>query len=295
VGDAMNAQTLEVQTLLHVKNVVYATDLSFAAERALPFAHEIARRYGATLHVVHAIQPDVSAFVPPLEWPRMIEEGNIFRQESMTELDLRLGDVRHELIFRPGNVLKVLSEELAKTSSDLLVMSTHGRTGLRKALVGSIAEKMFRHTTCPVLTVGPRVAAEPRNTGELNRILYATDFSAESLAAAPFAISLAQEHRARLILLHCIGDSGASVEDMRQALADLVPCGTELFEEPECIVARSTATNKILSVAEEQGVDLIILGIHGTKEPQTETSLSRHPGVLRIVAEAKCPVLTVRA
>ncbi len=293
-GITMNAKILEINSLLHVKNVMYATDLSLCAERALPFAHEIARRYGATLHIVHAIQPDISPFVPPLEWPRMVEEGRVFRQESMAELDLRLSDVHRELIFRPGNIVKVLSEELEKTSCDLLVISTHGRTGLQKALVGSVAEKMFRHTKCPVLTVGPKVTVEPRGTGELNRILYATDFSAESLAAAPFAISLAREHRAHLILLNCIENEGTSVEAMRQILADLVPYGVDLLDEPECIVARAKATDKILEIAEEHRADLIVLGIHGAKDQQGEITLRRRPGVLKVITEAKCPVLTVR-
>jgi nucleotide-binding universal stress UspA family protein len=290
----MNAPALDTKSLLRVKNILYATDLSFASERALPFAHEIARRYGAMVHVVHAIQPDVSPFVPPTEWPRMAEDEEVFRQESMADLEESLKDVPHELIFTPGDVAEVLSEAIQKTKSDLLVMSTHGRTGVRKALVGSMAEKMFRRATCPVLTVGPGVIAKQRSSGGLNRILYATDFSVESLAAAPFAISLACEHRAHLILLHCMDHDSDTFEGMRRTLADLVPYGVELREEPVCIVARVKPVEKILTVAEEHGVDLIVLGIRGAKDGQSEAAQMLHPGVFRIVTEAKCPVLTVR-
>jgi CO dehydrogenase/acetyl-CoA synthase epsilon subunit len=104
-----------------------------------------------------------------------------------------LKDVPHDLIFDRGNVAQVLDRIIATKKIDLLVMSTHGRAAVQKTLVGSVAEKMFRQAACPVLTVGPKVAVKPGYTGELKRILYATDFSVVSLAAAPFAISLARE------------------------------------------------------------------------------------------------------
>lgn len=75
-----------------------------------------------------------------------------------------------------------------------------------KVLLGSVAEKIFRQATCPVLTVGPAVSSKTTHAAaaELNRILYATDFSLESLAAARYAVYLAKEHRAELILMHSI-------------------------------------------------------------------------------------------
>jgi len=116
----------------------------------------------------------------------------------------------------------------------------------------------------------------------------------KSLAAAPFAISLAREHRAHLTLLHCIEKNGTNVTAMRHALSDLVPYAAELLDEPECVIARAEPAKKILEVAEEHGADLIVLGIHGATEEQDHKFLSRHPGVARIITEATCPVLTVR-
>jgi nucleotide-binding universal stress UspA family protein len=290
----MKGHVLDASAALQVKNIIYATDLSFAAERALPYAHEIARRYGATLHVVHAVQPDIYPLVPPTEWPKMAKEEDVFREESKADLEQLLTDVHHELIFKRGEVERVLNGVIEKEKADLLVMSTNGRTGLRKALVGSVAEKMFRHATCPVFTVGPAVTAKPREAGELKKILYATDFGLESLAAAPIAMSLAHEHRAQLILLHCIGRDGEDVEGMRRTLADLVPFGLELVAEPDCVVEHGQPATKILEIAEGHGADLIVLGIHGTSQATAAESFL-HPAVLRIVTQAKCPVLTVRS
>jgi nucleotide-binding universal stress UspA family protein len=176
---------------------------------------------------------------------------------------------------------------------DLLVLSTYGRSGVQKALVGSVAEYMFRHAACPVLTVGPAVVAKSRDAGEFNRILYATDFSPESLTAAPYAISLAREHHAQLILMHCIGRD-EDVEGMHRALANLDPLAADLIAEPDCIVERGRPVEKILEVAEGHAVDLIVLGIRPANGKRFELEQFLHPGVLRIVSQATCPVLTVR-
>ncbi|MGA8145519.1 MAG: universal stress protein [Candidatus Acidiferrales bacterium] len=280
-----------VASQLKLANILYATDLSFAAERALPYALEIARRYGSTVHVVHAIQPDVYPLVPPGAWPKMAQEEEIFREESKKDLEEQLRELPHEIIFQPGKAWRTLSELIKEKQIDLLVFSTHGRRGLEKVLIGSVAEEIFRNAACPVLAVGPAVTTKPKQIAELNRILYATDFSAESLAAAPYAISLAQEHRARLILLHSI-ENGGNVPAMLHTLRQVVPFGAELSREPDCVVEHGAPAGKILEVAEGHGADLIVLGVHGKKG-----SLQEHlmrSGVFRIVAQAKCPVLMVR-
>lgn len=148
---------------------------------------------------------------------------------------------------------------------DLLVFSTHAGSGLQKLLFGSVADDIFRSSPCPVLAVGPGVRIKPRANAELNRILYATDFKAESLAVAPYAISLAQEHRAQLVLLHSIEKKG-DVPAMLHSLHQLVKLGAELRTEPVCIVVHGSPAGKILEVAEAHGADLIMLGIQSNNK-----------------------------
>lgn len=224
-----------VATRLRFKNILYASDLSFAAERALPYALEIARRYGATIYVVHVIQPDVYPLVPPSAWSKMAEAEDVFREESKRDLEEQLQSVSHEMIFRPGKTRQTLSQLIEEKRIDLLVFSTHAGSGMQKLLFGSVADDIFRSSPCPVLAVGPGVRIKPRANAELNRILYATDFKAESLAVAPYAISLAQEHRAQLVLLHSIEKKG-DVPAMLHSLHQLIPLGAELRTEPVCIV-----------------------------------------------------------
>ena len=85
---------------------------------------------------------------------------------------------------------------------DLIVLGSHGKHGLKKLVLGSAAEQIFRHADCPVLTVGPKVVAPGPGEVAFKHILFATDFSAGSLRALPYALSLAEENQARLALLH---------------------------------------------------------------------------------------------
>jgi nucleotide-binding universal stress UspA family protein len=285
-------KTLGIASQLTLKNILYATDLSFAAERALPYALEMARRYGSTVYAVHAIHPDYDPLVPPSAWPNLEQDEEIFRQESRKELECQLQGVPHEIIFQQGETWEVLSRLIDERWIDLLVFSTHGRTGLDRVLFGSNAERFFRKAPCPALAVGPAVTGKPKQNAELNRILYATDFGAESLAAVPYVISLAQEHRAQLIFLHLIEDRG-DVPTMLHALRRLVPFGADLRWEPTCVVERGTPADKILEVAEGHGADLIVLGVHREKGPFPKHLM--RTGTFRIVAQSKCPVLIVRA
>jgi nucleotide-binding universal stress UspA family protein len=105
------------------------------------------------------------------------------------------------------------------------VLGTHGRTGVGKLLLGSVAEEVFRSAPCPVLTVGPKVPRltkmpKRRTNGDVepasvqfHHILYATDFHSQFQAAASYAFSLAQEFRTRLILLHVMEEYGEHLHE----------------------------------------------------------------------------------
>ena len=109
-----------------------------------------------------------------------------------------------------AEISKITGEE----KIDLVVIGTHGRTGVGKFLMGSVAEKIFRHTPGRLLTVGPGLR-RARERADMHTILFPTDFRAES-AALPYAISLAQTQNARLYLLH-IGREPGQAETVLEA------------------------------------------------------------------------------
>lgn len=286
-------RNLDSSASVRFTDILFTTDLSAAAERALPYAVEIAGRYHAKLHAVHVVQPDAYVFVPPAPWPQSEDGAKEFRQQGRRRLDEQLREIPHEILFEQGETWPTLEEIIRNKEIDLIVLSTHGRTGFGKALLGSVAEQIFRQAVCPVLTVGPHSSPKPRSHAELNCILYATDFSPESLAGAPYAISLAREHRAQLVLFHCLEKDG-DIPTFLHTLRDIVPFGTDLRCEPDCVVERGRPAEKILEAAEGHGADLIVLGVHGADGRPAKTMRFARTGVYRIVTQAKCPVLTVR-
>lgn len=255
---------------------------------------EIARRHGAMLYVVHAIAPTGYPYAPVAAWPALEEEEERFRLEARHRLELRLEGIPHETDFLKGRVISVLRDTIEDKEIDLLVIGTHGRTGRDKVVLGSAAESIFREATCPVLLVGPRAGEDSRSVAELRRILYATDFSAESLIAAPYAISLAREHRAQLVLLNCLEERGET-RSMLQTLRELVPFGSDLRCEPICVVERGPHGQKIPEACEAHGADLVVLGVAIDTHRFAWQPHFHRSALYKIVTQCPCPVLTVRA
>lgn len=298
---------LDVSTRIAIKNVLYATDFSEASTAALPYVLDIARLYGSRVVAVHVINP--SHVDPELE-SIGAQAGEREAQQHMNSLRRHLRGIPHQLMLLKGDVCSALEKTIEEENADLFVVGTHGRTGREKLLLGSVAEKMFRQATCPVLTVGPRVkghrlatrskdsdSTDAKFNSIIKRILYATDFTPESLGAAPFAISLAQEHQALLLMLHVIETQTLSphqsARDVIPDLEKLIPPERELWRKPEFFVEFGRPAQKIIDMAEGLRADLIILGV---RKAQGQLFASTHLPVTtahKVVVNAMCPVLTV--
>jgi nucleotide-binding universal stress UspA family protein len=266
------------------KNILLATDLSHAGAAIAPYVLEIARIYGSRVCAVH---------VKTGEWDKL-------QEQEADRLRDQLKGSACEFLILSGDVLTTLLQLVGLLGIDLIVVGTHGRTGLGRVLVGSVAESVFRAAPCPVLTVGPRLRADPKSALKIKEILYATDIRPVSAAAARYAISLTQENQARLTILSVIPKPkpGEIIESEYHAtstlrrLQKLVPSGTELWCEPYYMVESGEPAEKILEVAGSYKADVIVLGIR-PHSIAVATHLSR-PTAHRVVAGATCPVLTVR-
>jgi nucleotide-binding universal stress UspA family protein len=268
------------------QNILFATDISYLSEAALPYALETARLYRSKVYAVHVRRHGAT-------WDRP-------EQNAISSLEERLKQVPHEVLVQEGEVHSTLLRLMAEKKIDLAVMSTHGRTGLGRVLLGSVAEKIFREAPCPVLTVGPRLVRKPEWVAKIKEVLYATDLSPVSEGAAKYAVSLAQENESRLTVLNVQppAKAGAVVESEQQITAtlrrlqELVPPEAPLWCEPYYVVERGDPAETILDVAGRYGADLIVLGIR-PHDVGTATHLTR-PTAQRIVAGSACPVLTAR-
>ncbi|MGA8619597.1 MAG: universal stress protein [Candidatus Sulfotelmatobacter sp.] len=296
-------KTLETSQRIALKNILFATDFSPYSNAALPYALAVTRQYGARLFGAHIVPSEDYLFTAPETWPAHIQQEEQLQEEVAARLDEQLRGVQHEVVFGVGDVWKVLSRLIGERDIDLIVVGTHGRTGARKLLMGSIAEKIFRQAACPVLSVGPKVSCKPDAEIQFRQILFATDFGNESLAALPYAFSLAEEDQAQLGLLHVVEQPSAGILDLEGVTASLVrrleelaPPEAESWCHVECLVGFShqfaPPAERILEIARERAADLIVLGVrpaHGGVSTHLDHTTAQH-----IVAHAVCPVLTIR-
>lgn len=128
-----------------------------------------------------------------------------------------------------------LEPMLKDHSIDLIVLGTRGRTELQKLFLGSTAEKVFRSSPVPMMTIGPAVHIGSQNDARFHRVLFASDLTRESLSAAPYAVSIAQENDAQLTLLHVMQEPEQRKEPSRQTLS----VAEAMHQLYEIIAARS--------------------------------------------------------
>jgi len=292
-------KAVQARTRITVKNILFATDFSPAANAAAPIAIEIAQRYGAKVYGVHVNRFDDYTAAAPNAWAAMAEAAEKETKEDAGRLNEQLQCIEHEVVLGEGNIWEVVSGLIKEKEIDLVVLGTRGRTGLGRAILGSVAEQILRQSPCPVLTVGPHVNLWSDEYAKMREILYATDLTADCPTAAPYAISLAQENQAHLVLLHVIEDAKAGdlvdspeVVDLKERkLQQLVAEQAGLWCDPTYIVEQGPAAEKILDVAKRRHTDLIVMGARPAKGLATHLNIGT---VHNVVSQATCPVLTVR-
>lgn len=296
------ATAVKTAELIQLKNILYPTDFSQPAELALPFANALARRYGATIHALHVLTPIVTPESGISGIAIQAEAENASR--FMSELDSKLAGTEHEgSVENAVSVWEAVTIAIHEHSIDLIVIGTHGRTGVSRFLFGSVAEEVFRHSPCPVMTVGPGCQASIHVAGRFQRILFATDYSAASAAAAPYAVSIAENNDGRLLLVHVAqmgtpagGDRNVelSVAEMIHKLYEIAPQPNQLSIPPEVLIEYGKPARRIVEVARHRSADLIVLGVRSLHRHLGTTTHVERRTAHEIVANAPCPVLTVR-
>lgn len=294
-------KTLGTGKRIAIDNVLFATDFSPHSDAALPYARAIAHQFGAQLFGAHVLSSDDFAYVSPEVWPTHLEQEEQIREEVIARLEEQLHGIPHQALSGIGNVWTVLRQLVSQHDIGLIVVGSHGRTGARKFLMGSVAETIFRQAGCPVLTVGPRVMDHKCRVAEFNHILFATDFGEAASTAASYAVALAHEHQARLSLLHVLSrpqPGSVSPEPVSDSLfhllRELVPPDTGLLSHPDYFIQFGSPAERILQFSCAHEVDLIVMGVHSHDAVNTITHLA-HTIAQEIVAHAHCPVLTVHS
>lgn len=304
--------------MVEFRKILCPVDFSDHSRRALDHAMAIARWYKSTVTVLHVFSPPPVAavgpapvtFAPivltPAEREQLLADVIAFAERE------RAPGIRIDAVVREGNTAGEVLEHATGMKPDLLVIGTHGRSGFERLLLGSVAEKVLRKASCPVMTV-PRVPdAVPIGPVLFRRILCPVDFSASSLHALEYAMSMAQETGGELTALHVISHEFESVpnlteigydatktigdlltereDDLRKRLHEAV-AGAPGSCRVESLMTHGKPWREVLRVADEKQYDLIVMGVHGRGAADLLFfgSTTQH-----VVRAASCPVLTLR-
>jgi len=285
---------------IQFNNILFPTDFSVFSEAALPYAEALARRYDATLYPAHVVPPEPYHGLPMEPFPVTLDYAWRAAEESLGKLagldDMK--EIHHQVLLKQGPLWDVLSAMIDKYRVDLIVLGSHGRTGLSRLAMGSVAEEIYRRASCPVLCVGPKVPHETKQSPEFRRILFPTDFSEASKAALPYALTLAEESQARLILLHLIPlvpvvDREAVKAEAIRKLKALIPPDASSWCSVEFDVRFEFPAEAIVTAALRHKADVIVMGVQHKDHPRVVSHLPWATAT-EVLARASCPVLTVR-
>ena len=292
-------------------------DFSETSSRAVTYADACAAWYHAELTLEHVYLP-MTVGVPGL--PEVVEQVSDDEQARITAearrfaMEAGCAAPGPAVVVDCGRPADEIAARVQRDRPNLLVIGTHGTSGFRHLVLGSVTEKVLRQVACPVLTVPPHVRL-PAAPLPFRRIVCAVDFSEWSLAALDLAAQLAAPVDATLIAVHAIEwpwpeppapDFEHLPAPQAEALREYRRTATEnatgrLAAAVQGVIARRTNVEslvehgkgyeRILAVARDRAADLIVLGVHGRSTLDVALFGSTANQVVR---HADCPVLTVK-
>lgn len=182
--------------------ILVPLDRSALAEQALGLAAFIARPAGAGIDVTMVHEPLETGLESALE--PLLEAEHKYLESVVSEVELGKIKASHALLR--GDPAEMICARAMDVDADLIVMTSHGRTGLSRAWLGSVADAVVRHSTLPVLVRRPRSGDHSWKSERpvINRILVPLDSAALATDILPTAVSLAQCSKARLLLLQVV-------------------------------------------------------------------------------------------
>ena len=281
---------------IRIKGILAAIDFSEQATHALKIAVRLAKQLNSQLYVLHTVSPLMYAPGAGVLSPVLHESETKQAQEQLHKYIAKIPEVRttkHEEIVLYGPPTEAMMDVVESKRVDLVVVGSHGRSGLGKLVLGSNAESVIRHLHCPILVVGPHCG---RRYGPLKSIVFATDLPVGSLRAAQYAMSIAQAAGSMIILVHVLPKQATKeecpleVESVIEQLHYLVPNGSEK-KNVRFEIAVGDRAKQIVEIANHCKAGLIVMGVreHGVLADHAPWAT-----LSEVIRSAHCPVLAVR-
>lgn len=290
---------------MNLTDLIVPVDFSECSKAALARASTLAARFGARVHLLHA--------VPPISYPAPVEFGvpdslvDDMEERASSKLEEWVGELEKSDISATQNVSRrravdAICELAGRYRSQMIVMGTHGHSGLKHAFLGSVAERTLRLAPCPVVTVKESPAEAER---AIRRALLCTDFSPDAERAAEIAISLCRDLGAELHLVHVLRLAIPPYVEMpppEQLLEEVREVSQRKLDvirekvrsagiEGTANLVEGEASTEIAKLAKNHALDLVVMGTRG------------HSGLAhvalgsvaeRVLRQVSCSVLTAK-
>lgn len=284
-------KAIEAETALAFKNILLAVDFSSASESAVYYTSAIARQCLSNVHVMHVNGTDSYHLLPPEAFRVAVRDCEAPPHDLVQIVKGLMDGLPNEAPLRHDGLWEVIADVVERNNIDLVVLGTHGRTGLAKLILGSVAEQILRNVSCPVLTVGPDAHCFNERMA-FKDVLLASNLDPRSAAPA-YASWLCDEFKGSLTALHVADNSnsedGLDIERANQVKAMLGPSQSS----PRVIVEHGSAADLILELISDLSPDVVVLGAHHPSQPGITSHLPWSTAS-KVIAGATCPVLTVR-
>jgi nucleotide-binding universal stress UspA family protein len=295
--------------MVHIQQILFPTDFSDTSSAALGHALMLAHRFDAVLTMLHAAAPNETA--KDLRFPEVNPAADEFEDTLAEQLAQIVGagpsrKIRLErVVHRNPDPVEEICSFSSSNNIDLIIMGTHGRTGLSHLLSSSVTEHVVRSANCPVMTV--KAGKQCSEAAPYFDILVPVDFSPYSQKALRYGRTLAQAFEANLHVLHVfdqpiypahygLGDEVLiqfNPEVQRRSHDEMERLVSQFGAEVRCQihVREGRAYSEIVRFVEEEECDLVVMGTHGLSGLEhfllggTTEKVMRH---------ASCPVLAVK-
>lgn len=296
---------------IDIQNILCSTDLSEFSNHTIAYGAALAREFGARLYICHAINlPSVAAiygnvYIDPVEEQRRSQEFVLQHFDEMMQ-DF---DVPWEPLLPLGPAAEEIVKLTTEKEIDLVISATHGRSGIKRLVLGSVTQRLMRTLPCPLLVIrGParELMLPAESVFRFHRILVGCDFSDDSRLAFNYGLSLAQEFQAELHLVHVIEppvymdliQEHANLDDgplllenrLTEKLLEQLPPESLHWCTPKTSILEGLPDQELTRYAESHQIDLIVLGVRGYSLVE---KLFVGSTTDRVIRRAPCPVLSV--
>jgi nucleotide-binding universal stress UspA family protein len=284
--------------------ILVATDLS-DLDRLMPFALRQAQQTNARIILLHVAGPAAGIAPDPLGMPSYDPAGVIdfaIKTIEPWRMKARGQEIACDAVVREGVPAQQIATAARQFRADRLLLGTRSRSKISKLLLGSVAEQVLRSVNLPVMTVGPEAHLEVSGDARPRVVLHATTLRETSSPSAALACQIASKQKAKLVLLHVLpplaemqrdrlptGLDSTAMRELR-ILAAETGAADSCCVEVDARVAHGHPAIEILAASSELGADLIVLG---STHRSTFHNLTHDRTVVRVLAHARCPVLTL--